>query len=175
MNCRSFRLILDNHEFGRLTAARRGDVDAHLAACEACANVWTAHEALVSESFAGPTEQFFAAVMNSMQPLHRPEKPIANPFLWRTAAGTVAVALVIGLALLLSTPQNDRTTPEAISVPAIVDAVEEGESASRFVAGRDYVRLNAGVFASASPKLVEGEVNKMALSPGAVPDVTKVE
>jgi hypothetical protein len=50
MNCQQLTLLLDDTDIGRLSAAERSHVDAHLSSCGQCASEWDAHERMLAAS-----------------------------------------------------------------------------------------------------------------------------
>jgi thiol:disulfide interchange protein DsbA len=128
MNCADIDCILDEHRASELTAARRADLDAHLAECRRCAAAWLTDDALAREPVPAPRPELLAATLRAVRKRAAPEQGSGRDW-WRAAAGLAAVAVISLLA---------ATMPFRLAS----DAAPAARQAA-LVGGRDYRVLGA--------------------------------
>lgn len=67
MECRHVNAILDEHRLATLSSAERGNLDAHLAGCDACADAFAVWETLGREAVPGPRPELFAELCEQIR------------------------------------------------------------------------------------------------------------
>lgn len=111
MRCNDIAAIMDEHRAARLTAAERGAIDAHLAACADCAAAWQADAELLALRLpATPATLLDRVAALATRPMTRPHRA-RTPFV-------VASALLAGAALAAVTATTILTikrSPESVA------------------------------------------------------------
>jgi protein dithiol oxidoreductase (disulfide-forming) len=148
MNCREFTAVLDDHRTRSLSAARRADLEAHVAQCRSCADALLVDDALAREHIPSAAPPgLFEEVVERLErvPARNPERPsrlgwrsgwaiAASVTLLASAGALLLVAMLEGPQGGLDDVQSVAETPaEANGLP---DAIPGTEPAAASIAAR---------------------------------------
>jgi protein dithiol oxidoreductase (disulfide-forming) len=149
MNCHQMDAILDDHAVRSLGAARRSEVDAHLATCARCSNAWLGHRVLAADSPGEPRPELLGEIAAYVVA----DRPVTATRGFASWAGMAAAVLVVAMLVVLasSDPFRYGVLPETADAGrglvgrAANDAAAVPKEALPIVAGRDYRVLPAPV------------------------------
>src|SRR6476619_2441134 len=109
MNCHQMDSIFDDHGVRSLSAAQRGEVDAHLALCARCGNAWRGYQALAGDAPGEPRPELFAEVAAHAMA----DRPLTATRRFGSWLGVVAAALVVTALASFSLFRHGATSETA--------------------------------------------------------------
>ena len=126
MRCEEIEDLLNEHADAALTEAQRGEVDAHLAACDDCSAAWRAAGALRRHR-ALPTPVPSSAVIAKIAAMRQPTRVRKRMSPWVAAVGG---ALAAGLALIAFDYFHSARIERGSTVPSVTMSLNETRDVS---------------------------------------------
>jgi thiol:disulfide interchange protein DsbA len=143
MNCETIDSILDDHRAALLGVPERRDVDAHLRACDRCAEAWKLQHLLAGERFDAPPPGLFERLASRLPDAEATPAPAAAARRrWLSPALAAGVLLAVAVALWRVPSQQGDVA--ILTTPAPAPSVAVPVEAPTFTAGVDYELVGPG-------------------------------